>query len=97
MKLIQGIGTMDTFKESQAIMNEIEELKKHKDQVLKQSKQCDMNIYRIDELKEKLESIKVFDKFNGGVFRQVCEKVQIDGDKAIFVFNSILRIEKIVR
>lgn len=97
MGLIQGISTMDTFQASQRIMNEIEALKERKRQSEMQSKQRDMNVYRIEELKEKINSIKVFDKFNGGVFKQVCEKIQIDGNKAIFVFNNLLKVEKIVK
>ncbi len=97
MALIQGIGTSDTFQESQRIMNEIESLKAKRNEIEQSGLMADQNIYRIEELQEKINSMEVFDKFNGGVFKQLVDKVQIDGNKAIFVFNNLLRVEKIVK
>lgn len=97
MALVQGMGQMDTFKQSQEIMNEIESLKKRKEEVKLESRYREMNLYRIEELREKINTTEIFEKFNGGVFKQVVEKILIDGNRATFVFNNLLKIEAIVR
>ena len=78
-------------------MNEIESLKAKRNEIEQSGLMADQNIYRIEELQEKINSMEVFDKFNGGVFKQLVDKVQIDGNKAIFVFNNLLKVEKIVK
>lgn len=97
MKHIQGIKTMDKFQESHQLIEEIELLKEKKAELLNLSNQSDMKTYQIFEIKEKIESMNVFKNFNGEVFKQICEKIKIDGDKAIFVFNNSFRIEKKVK
>lgn len=97
MALIQGINTMDTFQESQKIMTEIENLKAQKQDAERLAEQREMDIYRTEELRKTIKDIKVFDKFNGEIFKQLVEKIIIDGNKAIFVFNNMIKITKVVK
>lgn len=97
MALIQGISTMDTFQESQKIMTEIENLKAQKQDAEKLAQQREMTIYRTEELRQTIKQIGTFDKFNGEIFKQLVEKILIDGNKATFVFNNMMKITKIVK
>ena len=97
MTLVQGISTMDTLKQSQQIMDEIAELKKQKDEAKIEARFKEMDAYRIEELKKQINQYEIFDTFNSSVFKQVVEKVLIDVNKAIFVFNNSLKVEAIVK
>ena len=97
MALIQGISTMDTFQESQRIMTEIENIKAQKQDAEKLCKQREMAIYRTEELRQIIKNIGTFDKFNGEIFKQLVEKIIIDGNKATFVFNNMMKVTKVVK
>lgn len=97
MALIQGISTMDTFQESQKIMTEIENLKAQKQDAEKLCKQREMDIYRTEELRNVIKNIGTFEKFNGEIFKQLVEKILVEGNKATFVFNNMMKITKIVK
>lgn len=97
MALIQGISTMDTFQESQKIMTEIENLKAQKQDAEKLCKQREMDIYRTEELRNVIKNIGTFKKFNGEIFKQLVEKILIEGNKATFVFNNMMKVTKIVK
>jgi hypothetical protein len=97
MTLVQGISTMDTFQQSQQIMNDIAELKKQREESQLETRYKELNVYRIEELKKRINECEIFDKFNSAIFKQVIEKILIDGNKAIFVFNNLLKVEAIVR
>jgi len=97
MALIQGISTMDTFQESQKIMTEIENLKAQKQDAEKLCKQREMDIYRTEELRNVIKNIGTFKKFNGEIFKQLVEKILIEGNKATFVFNNLMKVTKIVK
>lgn len=42
-------------------------------------------------------NIGTFEKFNGEIFKQLVEKILIEGNKATFVFNNMMKITKIVK
>ncbi|MDD3232473.1 MAG: hypothetical protein PHO06_03945 [Clostridia bacterium] len=88
---------MDTFQESQKIMTEIENLKAQKQDAEKLCKQREMDIYRTEELRNVIKNIGTFEKFNGEIFKQLVEKILIEGNKATFVFNNMMKITKIVK
>ena len=78
-------------------MDEIAELKKQKDEAKIEARFKEMDAYRIEELKKQINQYEIFDTFNSAVFKQVVEKVLIDVNKAIFVFNNSLKVEAIVK
>ena len=59
--------------------------------------QREMNIYRTEELRNVIKNIGTFEKFNGEIFKQLVEKILIEGNKATFVFNNMMKITKIVK
>ena len=78
-------------------MTEIENLKAQKQDAEKLCKQREMDIYRTEELRNVIKNIGTFDKFNGEIFKQLVEKIIIDGNKATFVFNNMMKVTKIVK
>jgi len=97
MTLIQGINTMDTYNESQRIMNEIENLKAQKEDIIKTYKQRERDIHRTEDLRRLINERTIFDKFQPHIFKQLVDKILIDGDKAIFVFSNMMKVTKIVK
>lgn len=78
-------------------MTEIENLKAQKQDAEKLCKQREMDIYRTEELRNVIKNIGAFEKFNGEIFKQLVEKILIEGNKATFVFNNMMKITKIVK
>ena len=78
-------------------MTEIENLKAQKQDAEKLCKQREMDIYRTEELRNVIKNIGTFKKFNGEIFKQLVEKILIEGNKATFVFNNMMKITKIVK
>lgn len=78
-------------------MTEIENLKAQKQDAEKLCKQREMDIYRTEELRNVIKNIGTFEKFNGEIFKQLVEKILIEGNKATFVFNNMMKITKIVK
>mgnify|MGYP000015365979 CR=1 FL=1 len=97
MALMQGKSNMDMFKESERIMTEMQNLVALKEDAEKLAKQREMDIYRTEELRQLIKRIGTFDKFNGEIFKQLVEKIIIDGNNATFVFNNMMKITKIVK
>lgn len=78
-------------------MTEIENLKAQKQDAEKLCNQREMDIYRTEELRNVIKNIGTFEKFNGEIFKQLVEKILIEGNKATFVFNNMMKITKIVK
>ena len=97
MALMQGKGNMDMFKESERIMTEMQNLVALKEDAEKLCKQREMDIYRTEELRNVIKNIGTFEKFNGEIFKQLVEKILIEGNKAIFVFNNMMKVTKVVK
>ena len=97
MALIQTIGTMDNYNESQKIMNEIENLKAQKEDAIRMDKQRKRDLYRTEDLRKLLDKSQVFDTFQPQIFKQLVDKILIDGNKATFVFTNMVKITKIVK
>lgn len=96
MALIQGITTMDTYKESQQIMNEIENLKTQKTDAILLEKQRSRDLYRTEDLGKLLNKEQQFTEFQLHIFKQLIDKILIDGNKATFVFTNMVKIIKIL-
>lgn len=96
MALIQGISTMDTYKESQQIMNEIENLKTQKTDAILLEKQRSRDLYRTEDLRKLLNKEQQFTEFQPHIFKQLIDKILIDGNKATFVFTNMVKITKIL-
>ena len=97
MALMQGKSNMDMFKESERIMTEMQNLVALKEDAEKLAKQREMDIYRTEEIRQLIKRIGTFDKFNGEIFKQLVEKIIIDGNKATFVFNNMMKVTKVVK
>ena len=96
MALIQGITTMDTYKESQQIMNEIENLKTQKTDAILLEKQRSRDLYRTEDLRKLLNKEQQFTEFQPHIFKQLIDKILIDGNKATFVFTNMVKMTKIL-
>ena len=97
MALMQGKSNMDMFKESERIMTEMQNLVALKEDAEKLCKQREMDIYRTEELRNVIKNIGIFEKFNVEIFKQLVEKILIEGNKAIFVFNNMMKVTKVVK
>lgn len=97
MALIQSISTMDNYNESQKIMNEIENLKAQKSDAILMEKQRTRDLYRTEDLRKLLNKEQQFTEFQPHIFKQLIDKILIDGNKATFVFTNMVKITKIVK
>lgn len=97
MALIQSIDSMDNYNESQKIMNEIENLKAQKEDAILQQKQRQRDLHRTEDLRKLLNTNEIFDKFQPQIFKQLVDRILIDGNKATFVFTNMVKITKLVK
>ena len=79
-----------------AIMEEIVNLTREKEEIEQKITAYEHNIERVAQLKELISKEKLLQEFNREIFRTMVEKVIIDGNEATFHFNGELKITEIV-
>ncbi len=87
-------NTTEISAKTQEMLAEIERLKQVKETTIAEGLQLQVDLGRMDSLREILNTEEVFDKFNDGIFRRVVDKVLIDGKTATFVLCDTMRITR---
>lgn len=87
-------NTAEISAKTQEMIAEIERLKKVKETTIAEGLQLQVDLGRMDSLREIINTEAIFDKFNDGIFRRVVDKVLIDGKTATFVFCDAMRITR---